>query len=292
MPIRWSGCRHAPFVRGSLRLSDQLLRSSVAQQFSLQQAMRSSRASCSTRRQVSYLWYYVVGPMAGLFVVALVLLWLRHRSVLDLWLMLVLFAYIIEIALTAFPIPYRFSVGWYAGRVYGVLSGSLVLLILMKEVTMLYGELLRAVLAQRREREVRLLTGDAVAATVAHEIKQPLSAMTMDASASLRWLDRATPNIDEAKAALQQIVNNGHRVGAVIENIRTLFKTGCTNPDFARRQQSDPRSSGARARRPADASGSGSNRLQPIAPTDRGQPGSAAAGAREFDHERDRFNGH
>lgn len=175
--------------------------------------------------EVSYLWYYVIGPMAALFVVALVLLWLRHRSVLDLWLMLVLFAYIIEIALTAFPIPYRFSVGWYAGRVYGVLSGSLVLLILMKEVTMLYGELLRAVLAQRHEREVRLLTGDAVAATVAHEIKQPLSAMTVDATAALRWLDRATPNIDEAKAALQEIVNNGHRMGAVIDNIRTLFKT-------------------------------------------------------------------
>src|SRR3954453_9339146 len=175
--------------------------------------------------EVSYLWYYVVGPMAGLFVVALVLLWLRHRSVLDLWLMLVLFAYIIEIALTAFPLPYRFSVGWYAGRVYGVISGSLVLLTLMAEVTMLYGELLPAVLAQRREREVRLLTGDAVAATVAHEIKQPLSAMTMDAGTSLRWLDRATPNIDEAKAALQQIVKNGHRMGAVIDNIRTLFKT-------------------------------------------------------------------
>ena len=175
--------------------------------------------------EVSYLWYYAVGPMAALFVVALVLLWLRHRSVLDLWLMVVLFTYIIEIALTAFPLPYRFSVGWYAGRVYGALSGSLVLLILMKEVTMLYGELLRAVLAQRREREVRLLTGDAVAATVAHEIKQPLSAMTNDASAGLRWLDRAMPNIDEAKVALEQIVSNGHRMGAVIDNIRTLFKT-------------------------------------------------------------------
>jgi signal transduction histidine kinase len=174
--------------------------------------------------EVSYLWYYAIGPMAALFIVALVLLWPRHRSVLDLWLMLVLFAYIIEIALTAFPIPYRFSVGWYAGRIYGVLSGSFVLLILMKEVTMLYGELLRAVLAQRREREVRLLTGDAVAATVAHEIKQPLSAMIMNANTSLRWLDRATPNIDEAKAALQASVNNGHRADAVIENIRTLFK--------------------------------------------------------------------
>jgi hypothetical protein len=83
--------------------------------------------------------------MAVLVVLALVLLWLRHRSVLDLWLMVVLCAYAIEIALTAFPVPIRFSVGWYAGRVYGVLSGSLVLLFLLEEITMLYGELLRAV---------------------------------------------------------------------------------------------------------------------------------------------------
>src|SRR5262249_2839248 len=68
---------------------------------------------------------------------------------------------------------------------------------------MLYGELLRAVLAQHRERGVRLMTGDAVSASMAHEIKQPLSAMTMNANASLRWLDRAAPDLDEAKAALQ-----------------------------------------------------------------------------------------
>src|SRR6516225_6752084 len=62
--------------------------------------------------RVSHLWYYAVGPMAILVVLALVLLWLRHRSVLDLWLMVVLCAYAIEIALTAFPVPIRFSVGW------------------------------------------------------------------------------------------------------------------------------------------------------------------------------------
>ena len=174
--------------------------------------------------RVSHLWYYAVGPMAVLVVLALVLLWLRHRSVLDLWLMVVLCAYAIEIALTAFPVPIRFSVGWYAGRVYGVLSGSLVLLILLEEITMLYGELLRAVLAQRREREVRLMTGDAVSASMAHEIQQPLSAITMYANASLRWLDRAAPDLDEAKAALQRIVTSGHRAGTVIENIRAIFK--------------------------------------------------------------------
>jgi signal transduction histidine kinase len=174
--------------------------------------------------RVSYLWFYAIGPMAALIVLALVLLWLRRRSVLDLWLMVVLCAYTIEVALTAFPIPFRFSLGWYAGRVYGVLSGSLVLIILMEEITMLYGELLRAVHAQHREREVRLMTGDAVSASIAHEIKQPLSAMTMNANAGLRWLDRAAPDVSEAKVALQRIVTNGHRAGAVIENIRALFK--------------------------------------------------------------------
>ena len=51
-----------------------------------------------------------------------------------------------------------------------------------------------------------------------------LSAIITYANASLRWLDRAAPDLDEAKAALQRIVTNGQRAGAVIENIRALFK--------------------------------------------------------------------
>jgi signal transduction histidine kinase len=174
--------------------------------------------------RAAHLWFYAVGPMAALFVLALALLWLRHRSVLDLWLMVVLCAYIIEIALTVFAVPIRFSLGWYAARIYGVFSGSLVLVILLEEITKLYGGLLRAVLAQQREHEVRLMTGDAVSASIAHEIKQPLSAMTTNANAGLRWLDRAMPDLDEAKAALQRIMTNGDRASAVIENIRALFK--------------------------------------------------------------------
>jgi signal transduction histidine kinase len=57
-------------------------------------------------------------------------------------------------------------------------------------ILILYAQLLRAVLAQRREREARLITGDAVAATIAHEVKQPLSGMITNADAGLRWLDR------------------------------------------------------------------------------------------------------
>jgi signal transduction histidine kinase len=176
--------------------------------------------------RIANLWFYVAGPIAALIVLALVLLWQRHRSVLDLWLMVVLCAYAIEVALISFPVPIRYSFGWYAGRVYGMFSGSLLLLILLGEITMLYGQLLRAVLAQRREREARLITGDAVSASIAHEVKQPLQAMITNANAGLRWLGRAAPDLDEAKTALQRVVTNGHHAGALIENIRALYKTG------------------------------------------------------------------
>src|SRR5882757_3009775 len=78
-------------------------------------------------------WYYAAGFMMLLSVVALIVLWVRWRSVLDLWLMVVMCAYLAEIS---FP---RFSIGWYAGRVFGLLSGSLVLFVLLYEITFLYG---------------------------------------------------------------------------------------------------------------------------------------------------------
>jgi signal transduction histidine kinase len=177
----------------------------------------------------STLWQYIASCLALLCVLAVILLWIRRHSVLDLWLMVVMSAYVIEICLIAFPVPARFSFGWYAGRVFGLISGSLLLFVLLYEITILYAQLLRAVLAQRREREARLLTGDAVAATIAHEVKQPLTGMITNADAGLRWLDRSTPDLDEAKAAFGQIVADGHRAGGVIESIRAIFKKDARN---------------------------------------------------------------
>jgi signal transduction histidine kinase len=177
----------------------------------------------------STLWLYVAGCLVLWIVLTLIVLWIRRRSVLDLWLMVVMCAYAIEVFLAAFPGLARFSVGWYAGRIFGFVSGSLVLVVLLYEITILYAQLLRAVLAQRREREARLLTGNAVAATIAHEVKQPLSGMITNADAGLRWLDRSMPDLEEAKAAFNQIVADGHRAGAVIESIRTIFKKDARN---------------------------------------------------------------
>jgi len=174
----------------------------------------------------SSLWPYFIGaPVALLSASALVVLRIRRRSVLDLWLMVVMCLYLIEVSLSYYPDPIRFSVGWYTVRVIGFLSSSLVLIVLLHEISTLYSRLLGAVLARRRERDARLMTGDAVAASIAHEIRQPLTAMVTSADAGWRFLDRSIPNLDKAKEAFRQIAADGHRAGAVVGSIRANFKT-------------------------------------------------------------------
>src|SRR5262245_47289027 len=170
-------------------------------------------------------WPYLVGaPIASLSIFALVVLRIRQRSVLDLWLLVVMFLYLIEVPLSYYPSPERFSAGWYAVRIFGFLSSSLLLLVLLYEISTLYARLLGAVLAQRREREARLMTGDAVAASIAHEVRQPLTAMVTTADAGMRFLDRSIPNVDKAKEAFKQIAADGHRAGAMVGSIRANFK--------------------------------------------------------------------
>ena len=174
----------------------------------------------------STLPHYVVGCLILWHAVALALLWIRQHSVLDLWLMVVVCAHAIEIYMPSLSDLARFSAGWYAGRVLGLVSSILVLCVLLYEITTLYAQLLRALLAQRREREARLMTGDTVSASIAHELKQPLGAIITSANAGLNWLDQVNPDLDEARDALRLVVTAGHRADAVIENIRSHFKVG------------------------------------------------------------------
>jgi signal transduction histidine kinase len=174
----------------------------------------------------SSLWLYLAGSLILWNGVAFIFLWLRQRSVLDLWLMVVVCAYAIEIYLVSFPGLARFSAGWYAGRTFGFVSSLLVLFALLHEVASLYAQLLSALLAQRHEREARLMTGDAVSASVVHEVKQPLTAIIASASAGLNWLDRVEPDLDNVRNALRRVLSNGERADILIDDIRAHFKMG------------------------------------------------------------------
>jgi signal transduction histidine kinase len=175
--------------------------------------------------RLSPLWPYIGVPVALVSFAASIVLWFRRRSTLDLWLLVVMCAYAMLIPLSYFSAPTRFSIGWYTVRVYAVLASSFVLIFLLYEIETLYARVLGAVFAQRREREARLMTGDAVAASIAHEVKQPLTAMITTADAGFRFLDRSTPRLDKAMEAFKLIAADGHRAGAVVENIRANFRS-------------------------------------------------------------------
>jgi signal transduction histidine kinase len=85
--------------------------------------------------------------------VAMLVLWRRRtRSRLDLWIMVVMCAWIFDVALAALLNGARYDVGWYAGRVYGLLAASFVLAVLLLENGMLYTRLVQALEGEQRER--------------------------------------------------------------------------------------------------------------------------------------------
>lgn len=63
-----------------------------------------------------------------------------------------------------------------------------------------------------------------LAASVAHEVNQPLTAIAANAQAGRRWLARAEPDIEEALAALDGIVQASERASQVIRRIRALAR--------------------------------------------------------------------
>jgi len=76
----------------------------------------------------------------------------------------------------------------------------------------------------RSARQSLLVTMGQMAASIAHELNQPLAAIVANGNAGLRWLAKATPDLDEARAALKRVVSDGHRASQVIGTIRSIFK--------------------------------------------------------------------
>jgi len=74
----------------------------------------------------------------------------------------------------------------------------------------------------------RVTTMGEMAASIAHEVDQPLSGVVINANASLRFLTRAVPNLDEVRDGLQAIARDGRRASDVIARIRALARRTVT----------------------------------------------------------------
>jgi len=69
----------------------------------------------------------------------------------------------------------------------------------------------------------RVITMGELAASIAHEINQPLTAIVTNADACAVWLTSEPPNLEEARAAVDCIAQDGTRASEVIRHIRAMF---------------------------------------------------------------------
>jgi PAS domain S-box-containing protein len=93
----------------------------------------------------------VVAALWMLCATALLVLWRRRpHSVLDLWLMVVLFAWLCEVALTAVFSGQRYDVGFYAGRLFGLSAATFVLMMMQVETAKMYARLTHLLAAEQK----------------------------------------------------------------------------------------------------------------------------------------------
>ena len=155
---------------------------------------------------------------------ALAVLFVRRRTILDLWLLVTLLACMPNFLVAIIASSVRFSVGWYAGRCFVLVSSCMLLGVLLVETMFLYARLARSIILQRREHGNRLLSVDAITAAVAHELRTPLGAISLNASTALDHLRSRSPEFEGMDEILNDIAADAHRAGAIISGIRELSK--------------------------------------------------------------------
>jgi signal transduction histidine kinase len=177
------------------------------------------------------LWYSVV----------LVVLLVRRRTLLDIWLIVILAAWMPNFLVAALASSVRFSLGWYAARGFALIASFMLLSVLLTEMMVLHSRLANAFLLLRRERANRLMSVDAATAAIAHEVRTPLAAIALNANTALGQLRSKPPILDEVDVILEEIEADGVRANEVISSVRALFKntagdrTTVSVEDFARR---------------------------------------------------------
>jgi signal transduction histidine kinase len=90
--------------------------------------------------------------------------------------------------------------------------------------------LARSNMMLQREQSNKLMSIEAITGAIVHEVRQPLAAIAANGNAGMRLLTKTPPDLDEARAAMTDMVRDSHRASQVLESIRALFKSADLEP--------------------------------------------------------------
>jgi two-component system sensor kinase FixL len=151
--------------------------------------------------------------------------------------MVVLCAWLCDIALSAVFNAGRFDLGFYVGRLYGMLAASFVLAALVLETVALYARLDRSLDAERQERELRLreMRSELIhvsrlselglmVSALAHEVNQPLTAVGNYLRATQRLVEIGETG--KVRNALAKAVGEVTRASDIIRRLRDFIRDG------------------------------------------------------------------
>jgi hypothetical protein len=86
--------------------------------------------------------FFSLALAGAVSLLSLVVLWVRRpHSLLDVWLMVVMCAWMFDVGLSAVLNNGRYDLGFYAGRIYVLMGASFVLAVMLVETTRLYSRL-------------------------------------------------------------------------------------------------------------------------------------------------------
>jgi len=160
----------------------------------------------------------------------------KRPTVLDIWLMVLMFTWLCTICLVSLLSAERYDAGWYVGRVFEVLTSIVILSVFICEIVVLYARSHRAAAVNRRERERRIGEMESILAhvsrvneagrnsyTLIHEITQPLAAISMLAQTGARAFDKQT---DVRERLIEPLAEQSARAIEIVQQLREFLRGG------------------------------------------------------------------